>query len=359
MRSLLVLAFATASLLSAGPLGFVVHPLASDATDSNLINAWGLDVNGAGSSPWWIGANGSGKALVYRANGAKVGLEVTIPHAGNVTGLVGNGNAGAGDFNGDAFLFASEDGTISGWRNALGTMAETLVSPSPAVYKGLAFGLTGGFGYLYGANFAGGTIDVFKGNSAAAPNLTGNFTDPNLPAGYAPFNIQNIGGTLYVAYAAIDPANPGEELPGVGKGFVDAFDLNGILLGRVVSDGALNAPWGLAIAPSTFGGLGGSLLVGNFGDGLIHAYDLTTGNLVETLSDRLGNPLVIDGLWALQFGHGTANNGPTDTLFFTAGPADETGGLFGNIVPAPEPATWIFAAAGLLACAVKARYRSK
>jgi uncharacterized protein (TIGR03118 family) len=359
MRSLIVLAFATASLLCAGPLGFVVHPLASDATDSNLINAWGLDVNGMETSPWWIGANGSGKALVYRANGTKLGLEVTIPGAGNVTGLVGNKNAPGGtDFNDDLFLFASEDGTISGWRGSLGTTAEILQSPGSAVYKGLAFGNTGGHGYLYGANFTGGTIDVIKGNSGA-PNLTGNFTDPNLPAGYVPFNVQNIGDILYVSYAVFDPADPEEELPGIGNGLVDAYDLNGNLIRRVVSNGVLNAPWGLAIAPSTFDGLGGSLLVGNFGDGLIHAYDPTTGNLIETLSDRLGNPLIIDGLWALQFGHGVSNNGPTDTLFFTAGPNDETGGLFGNIVPAPEPATWLFAAAGLLACGVRARWRHK
>ena len=187
----------------------------------------------------------------------------------------------AGNFNGDAFLFDSEDGTVSGWRGSLGGAAETLaLANSNNIYKGLTIASTGGFTYAYLANFRAGTIDVMKGLSGA-PDLAGNFTDPGLPAGYAPFNVQVIGSSIYVAYALQD-ANKEDEQAGAGLGFLTQFDLNGNFVRRVTSGGALNAPWGLALAPASFGDLGGLLLVGNFGDGRINAYDPLSGNFVQT-----------------------------------------------------------------------------
>jgi uncharacterized protein (TIGR03118 family) len=181
---------------------------------------------------------------------------------------------------------------------------------------------------------------------AGAPALAGNFTDPNLPAGYAPFDIINLGGTLYVTYAVQDVLKK-DDVSGLGNGIVDTFDLSGNLKSRLVTGGALNSPWGLAIAPAGFGDVGGDLLVGNFGDGMIHAYNATTGALVETLRDANGNPLGIDGLWGLAFGNG-GNAGPKGTLFFTAGPDGESHGLFGKLTTAPEPATWVLSGLSLL-----------
>jgi uncharacterized protein (TIGR03118 family) len=324
----------------ASSIGFVQTNLASDqsgvapVTDPNLVNAWGIAASG--SSPFWIGANGSGTPVLYNGAGVKQGLTVTIPADGTVTGVAFSNVAGS--FNGDTFLFASEDGTFSGWRGSLGTAAETLAAGSAAnVYKGLTDASVGGNQYAYLANFKTGNIDVMKGN-ATASNLTGSFTDPNLPSGYAPFDIANLGGILYVTYAVQDAAKH-DDVAGAGNGFVDTYDLQGNFLARLVSNGALNSPWGLAIAPAGFGDVGGDLLVGNFGDGSIHAYNPTTGALVETLQDANGNPMSIDGLWGLKFGNGGAA-GPTSTLYFTAGPDDEQHGLFGELNAVPEPATW-------------------
>ncbi|MBZ5585153.1 MAG: TIGR03118 family protein [Acidobacteriia bacterium] len=332
----------------ASSIGFTVTNLASSqpgvapTTDSQLVNAWGLA--SSSTSPWWIGDNGTGVAELYNGAGVKQALVVTIPGDGSVTGVSFSNIAGA--FNGDTFLFDSEDGTVSGWRGALGTNAETLVSANDNnVFKGLTQATVGGNTYAYLANFRAGSVDVLKGN-AAEPDLTGTFTDPTLPAGYAPFDVKNIGGVLYVTYAVQDTAKK-DDVAGLGNGIVDKFDLNGNFMGRFVTGGALNSPWGLALAPSGFGDVGGDLLVGNFGDGMIHAYNLTSGALVETLQDPSGNPLSIDGLWSLQFGNGAAA-GPTGTLFFTAGPNDESDGLFGRIDPAPEPETWLLSALGLL-----------
>ena len=339
---------------AAGPIDFAIHNIASDQngvapiTDPNLVNAWGLI--SSGTSPFWIGANGSGTSLLYNgATETNLALVVSIPGDGSVTGVAFNGNGG---FNGDVFLFDSEDGTVSGWRGALGTVAETLVLGSSSnVYKGVTVGSVGGNPYAYLANFRNGTIDVLKGN-ALAPDLTGNFTDPNLPSGYAPFNIMNLGGTLYVTYAVQD-ASKHDDVAGPGNGIVDKFDLNGNLLGRLVTGGDLNSPWGLAIAPAGFGGLGGDLLVGNFGDGMIQAYD-PLGGFVEQLPGISGSPLSIDGLWGLQFGNG-GNAGPVNSLFFTAGPDGESHGLFGVITAVPEPATWLLAATALLPLLIRRR----
>jgi uncharacterized protein (TIGR03118 family) len=293
-------------------------------------------------------SNGGGTSVLYHVDPAtqatsKVGLTVAIPGAGSVTGQVFNAG-GAGQFNGNAFLFVSEDGTVSGWRGSLGTSAETLAAVN-GIYKGAAYATVGGSGYLYAADFGRGSIDVFKGN-AAAPNLGGSFTDAALPSGYVPFNVQALDGSLFVTYARRD-GNSTDETAGAGFGYVDRYDLQGNLLGRVASGGVLDAPWGLAIAPGSFGSLAGSLLVGNFGDGHISAYDLATDSFLGQLTGLDGHALEIDGLWALSVGNG-AGAGSTQSLYFTAGPGDESHGLFGVMQAVPEPRVALLFAAGLM-----------
>jgi uncharacterized protein (TIGR03118 family) len=341
---------------AAAPVGFNVVYLASDqpgvaiSTDPQLQNAWGIA--SSASSPLWIGSNATGVSEIYNGFGVKQALVVTIPGAGSVTGVAFSGVAG--NFNGNSFLFDSEDGTVSGWRGALGTAAEVLQSASDAnVYKGITDATISGNVYAYLANFRSGAIDVLKGNPGA-PNLTGSFTDPGLPAGYAPFDVQNLGGTLYVTYAVQD-SDKHDDVPGLGNGIVDVFDLQGNFVKRLVTGGALDSPWGLALAPTGFGDVGGDLIVGNFGgDGLLHAYNPTTGALVETLMDPSGNPIKIDGLWGLRFGNGAAGQSLLN-LYFTAGPDGETHGLFGVLAPVPEPATCVLLTSGLLAGIMRRR----
>jgi uncharacterized protein (TIGR03118 family) len=256
-----------------------------------------------------------------------------------VTGQVFNGSGSA--FNGDSFLFVSEDGTISGWRGALGSSAETLLAGSSAnVYKGTALATIGANTYLYAANFRRGTIDVTKG-SGGAPSLTGTFTDPGLPAGYAPFNIENIGGSLYVTYAVQDGTQQ-DDVAGAGHGIVNVFDLQGNLVRRVVTGGPLNSPWGMALAPSSFGEFAGDLLVGNSGDGRINVFDIVTSSFLGVLEDINGKAIAIDGLWGLTPGYG-GSGGSDQSIYFSAGPGNETHGLFGVLVAAPssvpEPGT--------------------
>src|SRR5262249_43649912 len=197
-----------------------------------------------------------------------------------------------------------------------------------AIYTGLAIGNVGNAHFLYAADFHNGKIDVIDGQFHKT-NLAGSFTDPNLPAGYAPFNVQNLNGKLYVAYAQQDAAKDGGAVAGLGKGFVDVYDMSGMLLQRVASGGQLNAPWGLAIAPDGFGSAGGDLLVGNFGDGHIEAYDPTHRFAADgQLKGADGKAVTIPGLWALQFGNGVSS-GDANTLFFTAGPGGGHHGLFG------------------------------
>jgi uncharacterized protein (TIGR03118 family) len=198
-----------------------------------------------------------------------------------------------------------------------------------AIYKGLA--ISSAADMLYAADFHNGRVDVFDGNFMPVTN-PGAFEDPGLPAGYAPFGIQNVGGEIIVSYAKQD-ADKHDEIGGPGLGFVDAYDQSGVFLERIASHGALNAPWGLAMAPPTFGSFGGDLLVGNFGDGRINAYERQSSGWVHAgkLRNHAGTPIAIDGLWALQFGLGDPKNGPTRRLFFTAGPGDEKHGLFGSI----------------------------
>jgi uncharacterized protein (TIGR03118 family) len=238
------------------------------------------------------------------------------------------------------FIFASEDGTISGFRGAPIVIAVDS-SASGALYKGLAIASTATGDFLYATNFHAGRVEVFDGQFHPA-NITGAFTDPTLPAGYAPFGIQNLGGTIYVTYALQD-ADAHDDVAGEGHGFVNAFDTNGNLIRRVASRDNLNSPWGLALAPADFGAFSNDLLVGNFGDGRVHAFDPATLNGNGEFEHRGpllsadGGPLAIDGLWALSFGAGAAANGPRNTLFFTAGPDGEQHGLFGTLVVAQHP----------------------
>ena len=325
-------------------------------TDPNLVNAWGISEGP--TSPFWVSDNGTGKTTLYDTKGHPLPLVVTIPNPGGgasaPTGQVFNGTSA---FNGDRFIFASEDGTITGWRGALGHDAEILsdMSSAGAIYKGIALGSIGANTYVYAADFHNKRIDVLP--SSGAPGLTGHFMDASLPSNYAPFNVQNVGGSLYVTYAQT-VAGSGDEADGAGLGFVDKFDLNGNLLMRVASNGVLNAPWAVTMAPSTFCKYSGDLLVGNFGDGMINVFDPATGNLLGSLKDSHGNPLVIDGLWGLHFGNGAAG-GNANSLYFAAGPDGEAHGLFGSITPVPEASTYSLAAAAglLLVCGVAYRRR--
>jgi uncharacterized protein (TIGR03118 family) len=328
------------------------QPGVAAITDPSLVNAWGLALPTTGGN-FWIADNGSGVSSVYGGNVNHGALtknlpDVTIP-GGAPTGVVFNPNFitsptefviddGSGHSGPAAFIFVTEHGTIAGWNPNVpppvapalaSSTAEVAATVTDAIYKGVAIGNNGTENLLYAANFHIGHIDVFD-TSFAPKTLPGSFTDPNLPAGYAPFNVQNIGGTLYVMYAQQD-ADAEDEVGGPGKGFVDKFDTNGNLIGRFASGGALNAPWGIALAPSNFGQFSGDILVGNFGDGHIDAYR-PSGLFVGPLRDEQGQPVTIDGLWALRFGNGTA--GDTKALYFTAGPDDESHGLFGKLTAA-------------------------
>jgi uncharacterized protein (TIGR03118 family) len=329
-------------------------PGKADHTDPNLRNPWGMAFSS--SSPFWVADNHTGVATLYDSTGEPFPIGnprvVTLPRAGDApTGQVFNGT---GAFNNDIFIFASEHGGITGWRLALGNTGELLADNSAvdAIYKGLAIASIGTDAYLYAADFHNGRIDVFP--SAGAPSLAGSFTDPNLPSGFAPFNIQNLGGQLYVTYAKQDnPLDAEDDQPGPGNGFVDIFDLNGSLQKRLITMGELNSPWGLAFAPAGFGPFGGDLLVGNFGDGRINAYDPATGQFIDHLDSPQGNPIEIDGLWALTFGNG-GNGGSPDKLYFTAGIQGEDHGLFGSLtVPDSGPGTGsllAFSVIAIVAC---------
>lgn len=330
--------------------------------DADLVNPWGISSSASGF--FWVSDAGTGRSTLYNGAGDKQPLVVTIPFPGggqaSPTGQV-FANVGAFQLSngGNAvFLFATEEGTIAGWNGAAGTSAITMVDNSVfASYTGLALSGSGTAARLYAADFAAGTIGVF--NDTFGSILGGGFADPTLPAGYSPFNVQNVGGTLYVAYAQLDPITH-EEVTGPGLGIVNAFDLNGNYLRRVVGPGGvLDAPWGFALAPAGFGDLGGALLVGNFGDGQINAFDPLTGAFRGTLLDQLGAPLANEGLWGLKFGNG-GNGGTAGVLYFAAGIDDEAHGLFGAISAVPEPGTLGLAAIGLaLLVAVPSRRRRR
>jgi uncharacterized protein (TIGR03118 family) len=325
----------------------------ADQTDPQLVNPWGIA--SSGGSPFWVSDNGAGVSTLYNSSGTKQGLVVTIPPPATPTGVVFNSNS-ASSFNGDVFIFATEGGTIDGWRGALGTNAETLMMDPDAVYKGIAIATQATGTYIYAADFRQGHIAVLAG-AVGTPALPGTFTDPTLPSGYAPFNIQNINGSLLVTYALQD-ASGHDEISGAGFGFVDRFDLNGNFLQRLISNGPLNAPWGLAIAPADFGLFSNDLLVGNFGDGRINAFDPLTGTLLGTLLDTSGNPLEIPGLWGLRVGNG-GNGGDPNFVYFAAGipgpDSVEDHGLFGSLSVPDSGAAFMMMAFALAAIACCAR----
>jgi uncharacterized protein (TIGR03118 family) len=316
-------------------------PGAAQFPDSQLVNGWGLARSA--TSPWWVADNGpdpsSSHSTVYNAAGSKL-LSVSVlggPTGAVFAGVPGNfliGTATDPTPLAANFVFATENGDLRAWRGGSTALVAPTTGIAPgAVFKGLAITPpTAGTPLLYATDFHNAQVDVFNG---AWQNVTppGAFVDPNLPSGYAPFGIQTIGSDVFVTYGKQD-ADAHDEVDGQGLGFVDEYDLQGNLVARVASSGQLDAPWGLAMAPAGFGRFGGDLLVGNFGDGHINAY--VNGDEgwhhVGTLRSPDGGRLMIDRLWALEFGN-AGNNGDPNTLFFTAGPNDESDGLFGTITP--------------------------
>jgi uncharacterized protein (TIGR03118 family) len=307
-------------------------------TDPNLVNAWGLAFGP--STPGWVADNGADVSTLYRGattmtpQPSRVPLVVSIPQ-GAPTGVVWNGGTGftvrSGMASGPAlFLFSSEAGVISGWSPdvpAPGSTAAQVATTVPgAIFKGLAIADTKDGPRLYATDFHNGRVDVWNDMFAPA-DKPGGFTDPNLPKGYAPFGIQTVGHRIVVTYAKQD-ADAEDDVHGPGFGFVDVYNTSGKLLRRLVSRGPLNAPWGIALAPRHFGGASGDLLIGNFGNGRINAFNPRNGRFLGALRAH-GRKLKIDGLWALEFGNGVIGN--RNTLLFTAGPDDESHGLFGAL----------------------------
>jgi uncharacterized protein (TIGR03118 family) len=305
-------------------------------TDPDLVNAWGI-ARGP-TSPWWVNDNGTGKSTLYNDAGVKQGLIVSIPplSGSSPTGMVFNGVAT--DFLVDPnvpgssahFIFATEDGVISGWNSGTAAVTKIDNSGSGAVYKGLAIGTFNNANYIYATNFVGGKVEVYDSSWSSVTLKVDQFVDPKLPHSYHPFNVQNIGGNLIVTFAKFDGSK--DEVHGRGFGFVDEFDTGGNLIKRFQHGPWLNAPWGVALAPAHFGKFSHHLLVGQFGSGQIAAYEIKSGEFEGRLHGRRG-VLAIDGLWALAFGSGLdgTKNGPANTLFFTAGPNDEENGLFGTL----------------------------
>jgi uncharacterized protein (TIGR03118 family) len=354
---------------------YLVTRLTSDITgaavnlDGVLENAWGVAFSPAGS-PFWISDNASGCSTLYDGAGVITPLQVKIPLPGGViapascthvdpsnppavtpaapTGLVWNPSSRflvPGTKTQAAFIWSTEDGTISAWAggltppNAAVLAADNSANPSAgagAVYKALVFAVNAKGPFLFATNFRAGTIDVFAptgaGGTYVLTTTDGGFADPDIPAGYAPFGMQLIDGDLFVTYAKQN-AQKHDDVAGAGNGFVDVFDTDGHLLRRFASHGALNSPWAVTPASFNFGRFHGAILIGNFGDGRINAYD-RSGRFLDTLQDANGEPIVIDGLWTVTQGGGLHSS--PDTMFFTAGPNHETDGLFGTITPVPQ-----------------------
>ena len=295
--------------------------------DPLLVNAWGIAASP--TSPWWVANNGTGTSTLYRGDGTKVSLEVTVP--GAPTGMVwyGGSQLVLSDGQPARFLWASEDGTLSGWNGGLGTQAEVVfpesgVGDPGSIYKGLAIhGDT-----LYTTDFGECKVESLDGTFTEF-DTAGEFEDNTIPAGYCPFGVQAIGDSIFVTYALKSGV---DDVAGQGHGFVREFDTDGNLIASVATHGQLNSPWGVALAPADFGRFSGCLLVGNFGDGRINAYCKDEegewgygGRLRSNNRD-----LVIDGLWGIGFGNG-AGSGPTNILYFAAGPDEEQNGYFGKI----------------------------
>jgi uncharacterized protein (TIGR03118 family) len=346
----LVLSLGLALPLMAGSNEYIQHNLIADTpgnadlTDPNLVNPWGIALSA--TSPFWISENGTGLATVYSTSITSTisiaALKVAIPPGasdssstfGPVSGQLSNsttvfliGTTKA------SFLFCTEDGTISGWNGGAAATIKIDNSSKGAVYKGMALGGTSTAPQLYVANFHAGTVEVYDGNFAPVTLAAGAFADSKIPTGFAPFNIVNFNSSLYVAYAKQDSAGM-DDAPGPGNGYVDIFDMSGNLKTRLVSGGALNSPWGMAIAPANFGAFSNMLLVGNFGDGHINAYDPALGTSLGALQSPSGATIAISGLWALQVGNGKSG-GDVNAVYFTAGPGGETHGLFGSLQAGP------------------------
>jgi uncharacterized protein (TIGR03118 family) len=307
--------------------------------DANLVNAWGVAFVPGGFA--WVANNHSATSTAYDGAGTALPLVVTIPGptagtAGAPTGVVHNPTADFTETNGvttepATLIFAGEDGVISAWNNTIdGTTGRKMADQSSAnaIYKGIAMANDGSSNHLYATDFHNGKIDVFDKTFALVPSA-GGFADKQIPKGYAPFGIQNVGGLLYVTYAQQD-ANKQDDTPGKSKGFVDCFDANGFKIRRFAQRAHLNAPWGMAQAPSDFGAFGGNLLVGNFGDGTVTAFDVETGHFMGQLRGADGKTKSVEGLWGIAFGN-DAHSQPHATLFFAAGPGGEAHGLYGRL----------------------------
>jgi uncharacterized protein (TIGR03118 family) len=358
MRRILVFLAALALLLVAVvPVGaksphsaYDVHVLVSDVpgtgdvTDANLVNAWGLARTA--TSPWWVADADTEVSTLYNGAGTPFppGTPLVVSVPGGPTGTVADTNPGFAVSNGTVtaranFLFATEAGQILGWNPTVAPTTAVLGldrSGVDANYKGLAIALVGGVPHLYAADFHNGRVDVVTPDPTTpttwnVQDAPGAFVDPGLPAGFAPFGIQTIGDQVFVTYAKQD-AEAEDEVTGEGLGYVSVFGLDGSFVAPVASGDPLNAPWGLAQAPANFGEFSGQLLVGNFGNGHINAFEWGTWQPTGHLKTVGHQPVRIDGLWAIAFGGGDGtNSGPSDSLFFTAGPDDEAHGAFGTV----------------------------
>lgn len=328
-------------------------------TDPNLVNPWGL-VSNAGS-PFWVSDQGTSVSTLYDGSGNKIPLTVSIPSVGPPTGPTGIvANTTSFKVNGSpaAFIFSTLDGEIVGWNGTPLTSGVTEATVAGAIFTGLAQASIGSANFLYAADFtSSGGIDVFNGQFKNVPGLSNKFKDPNLPAGYEPYNVAPINGKLYVEYAPI--GSNGLPVVGNGNGIVDVFDTNGNFVKRLISNGgALNVPWGIALAPASFGKFGGDLLVGNFGNGWINAFNPTTGAFIGTLDLSNGMPFAEPALWSLDFGIG-GKGGTPGVLYFTSGVTlSQTSGLFGSISTTPEPASLALLGSGIAALLGLRRKRS-
>ena len=342
--------FADTALVANRAMGYAT----STVIDANLQNPWGIAV-GPGL-PFWIADNNANIATLYSGTGeietqeitgsADVGVAIPASAAAvqaNPTGQVYNGS--------DAFavptskgqepalfIYDGEGGTIAGWAIDSGSTTVTAYDDgvsngaNHAVYKGLALGTVDGASYLYATDLHNNKVDVFDTNFAKPAAMQGKFTDPGIPSGFVPFGIAAVNGQLYVTFAKQDAAKH-DEVTGAGLGYVDVFDMSGNFVSRFASQGALNAPWGIAVAPAGFGPKEGDVLIGNFGDGKINAFTPNGAALATSVGpmvDANGQPFAFPGLWSLAFGNGDSDK-PLTTLFYTAGFADQTDGLFGSI----------------------------
>ncbi|HXY50722.1 MAG TPA: TIGR03118 family protein [Terriglobales bacterium] len=308
--------------------------------DPNLVNSWGLAR--ASGSPWWIADNGTGLTTLYNAAGVPQTLVVTIPTPDGTgtaapTGAVFNETSAfnVAPMKPAVFLFVTEDGTISGWNPGVNlTKAVLLVNRAgKAIYKGCAIGQTKHGPRFYATNFVSGRVEIFDDNLKRLHADDDAFRYPGLGRDWSPFNIQNVGGSLVVTFAHRAPGSEDED-HGTGLGRVGVYDLHGHLLLRLEHGSWFNAPWGVALAPGDFGKFSHRLLVGNFGDGTLQAFNIASGRHEDAMLDEAGKAVMIDGLWAISFGGvNPANNGPATTLFFTSGPNDEADGVFGQLTP--------------------------